>query len=127
MKLLTEEHDFGLPRRMRPEQCNPQSADKLQEIDHPGGRVTHRCIGPAQTRSSVRQQASLLLCSGSLARDLGASGRVGSGLRRGLNTLKKALTEPVQRRSAKTVAELDCPVFLAIGFSSRLDRSNDSV
>jgi hypothetical protein len=54
---ISEEHDLRLPRRKRPEQSDQQSADRLPEIGHPGGRVAHRRMGTSPDQIFGRDTA----------------------------------------------------------------------
>jgi hypothetical protein len=47
-KLLAEKRNLGLASRMRSEHSNEQSAEQLQEVDHPEARIAHRgiCASP---------------------------------------------------------------------------------
>jgi hypothetical protein len=43
-KLLAEKCHLGFASRTRSEQSDEQSAEQLQEVDHPEARITHRGI-----------------------------------------------------------------------------------
>src|SRR5271163_3896671 len=47
-KLLSEKRNLGLASRMRSEQSDEQSAEQLQEVDHPEAGIAHRgiCASP---------------------------------------------------------------------------------
>jgi hypothetical protein len=47
-KLLAEKCDLGFASRTRSEQSDEQSAEQLQEVNHPEARIAHRgiCASP---------------------------------------------------------------------------------
>src|SRR5271170_2432767 len=52
-KLLAEKRNLGLASRMRSEQSDEQSAEQLQEVDHPEARIAHRASAPARIGPKV--------------------------------------------------------------------------
>jgi hypothetical protein len=64
--LLAEKCHLGFTSRMRSEQSNEQSAEQLQEVDHPEARIAHRCIcaspdvifGSVEPRRSARARST---------------------------------------------------------------------
>src|SRR5262249_9520530 len=62
-KLLAEKCRFGLASRMRSEHSDEQSAEQLQEVDHPEARIAHRgiCASPDTIFGSHTCSSDLLI------------------------------------------------------------------